>query len=127
MSAEPVVVKFSELEQEELRPGVTRSAIGNDNVLLVMAVCQPGMQLKPHSHDFEQLALILGGKGIFHVGGVPYDVENGTALLIPAGVEHYLEPTGDEPVINLDVFAPSREDYLHLLDWMPNRQAAVDG
>ena len=35
---------------------------------------------------------------------------------IPAGVEHYIEPTGSEPVMNLDIFAPAREDYLHLLE-----------
>ncbi len=34
---------------------------------------------------------------------------------IPAGVEHYSEPTGDEPVMNLDVFAPARADYMHLV------------
>jgi hypothetical protein len=35
---------------------------------------------------------------------------------IPAGVEHYIEPTGSEPVMNLDVFAPARADYMHLLE-----------
>jgi mannose-6-phosphate isomerase-like protein (cupin superfamily) len=35
---------------------------------------------------------------------------------IPAGVEHYIEPTGSEPVMNLDVFAPARDDYMHLLE-----------
>lgn len=31
---------------------------------------------------------------------------------------HYIEPTGDGPVRNLDVFAPARTDYRHLLAWM---------
>jgi quercetin dioxygenase-like cupin family protein len=121
-AAEAVVVRWEDIADEELRPGVRRRAIGNRDVLLVMNECQPDMQLRPHSHEFEQLALILGGRGIFHIGGVPHEVGAGSALLIPAGVEHYLEPTGDEPVLNLDVFAPAREDYLHLLDWMrPSR------
>jgi mannose-6-phosphate isomerase-like protein (cupin superfamily) len=42
----------------------------------------------------------------------------GSIVFVPAGVEHYIEPLGDEVVKNLDVFAPAREDYLHLLDWM---------
>jgi mannose-6-phosphate isomerase-like protein (cupin superfamily) len=37
-------------------------------------------------------------------------------MRIPAGVEHYIEPTGEEPVMNLDVFAPARPDYMHLLE-----------
>jgi len=39
-------------------------------------------------------------------------------MLIPAGVEHYIEPIGDETVENIDLFAPARDDYAHLLDWM---------
>jgi hypothetical protein len=39
-------------------------------------------------------------------------------LLIPAGIEHWIQPTGDTPVENLDVFAPARADYSHLLEWM---------
>ena len=47
-----------------------------------------------------------------------YDVGPGSILLIPAGVEHYIEPLGEEVVQNIDVLAPAREDYLHLLEWM---------
>jgi mannose-6-phosphate isomerase-like protein (cupin superfamily) len=39
-------------------------------------------------------------------------------MLIPKGVEHYIEPTGTETVENIDVFVPAREDYLHLLEWL---------
>jgi hypothetical protein len=30
---------------------------------------------------------------------------------------HYAEPVGDEIVLNLDVFAPLRDDYRHLVDY----------
>jgi mannose-6-phosphate isomerase-like protein (cupin superfamily) len=42
----------------------------------------------------------------------------GSIVLIPAGVEHFIEPVGDEVVRNLDVFAPARGDLIHLLEWM---------
>jgi len=32
-------------------------------------------------------------------------------------VVHYAEPIGDEPALNLDVFAPIRDDYLHLVEY----------
>jgi len=38
--------------------------------------------------------------------------------LIPASVEHYIEPLGSEVVENIGVFAPTRDDCLHLLRWM---------
>jgi quercetin dioxygenase-like cupin family protein len=104
-----------------VRPGVRRRAIGTRDVLLVMNECQPGMQVRPHSHDFDQLALIVSGEAIYHVGEDHNKVGPGSVMLVPAGVEHYIEPTGSEPVLNLDVFAPAREDYLHLLDWMTER------
>jgi hypothetical protein len=45
-------------------------------------------------------------------------------MLISSGVEHYIEPIGDETVENIDVFAPARSDYLHLLEWMSRRSPA---
>jgi hypothetical protein len=48
----------------------------------------------------------------------------GSIMLIPAGVEHYIEPIVDETVENIDVFAPARSDYLHLLEWMRSRSNA---
>jgi hypothetical protein len=36
-------------------------------------------------------------------------------LRIPPGVVHYAEPIGDEVALNLDVFAPLRDDYRHLV------------
>ena len=114
-------VRWEEIPDEQVRPGVTRRAIGTSDVLLVMNECRPGMELSPHSHDFDQLAAIISGEAIYHVGDDHNEVGPGSVMLIPAGVEHYIEPTGSEPVLNLDVFAPARADYLHLLEWMTER------
>jgi quercetin dioxygenase-like cupin family protein len=114
-------VRWEEIPEEDVRPGVSRRAIGTSDVLLVMNECQPGMDLRPHSHDFDQLALIISGDAIYHVGDDHNEVGPGSVMLVPAGIEHYIEPTGSEPVLNLDVFAPARQDYLHLLDWMPEQ------
>ncbi len=109
-------VRWEEIPDEQVRPGVTRRAIGTGDVLLVMNECRPGMDLRPHSHDFDQLALIVSGRAIYHVGDDHNHVGPGSVVLVPAGAEHYIEPTGEEPVLNLDVFAPPREDYLALVD-----------
>jgi quercetin dioxygenase-like cupin family protein len=111
-------VRWDEIPDEEVRPGVRRRGFGTEDVLLVMNECEPGMDLRPHSHEFDQLALIVKGTARYHVGDVANEVGPGSVLLVPAGVEHYIEPTGTETVENIDVFAPARTDYLHLLDWM---------
>jgi quercetin dioxygenase-like cupin family protein len=81
------------------------------------------MEPRPHRHDdFDQIATILSGRAVYHVGPDAHDVQAGSLLLIPAGVEHWIEAVGDEPVENLDVFAPARPDYQHLTTWMhPSR------
>jgi mannose-6-phosphate isomerase-like protein (cupin superfamily) len=117
-------VSWDEIPSEEVRPGVRRRGFGTDDVLLVMNECRPGMELRPHAHEFDQIALIVSGTAIYHVGDDHDEVGPGSVLLVPAGVEHYIEPTGSEPVMNLDVFAPARADYRHLLAWMRERGLA---
>jgi quercetin dioxygenase-like cupin family protein len=109
-------VKWDEIPDEAVRPGVRRRGFGTPDVMLVMNECQPGMDVRPHSHDFDQIAMIVSGTAVYQVGDVRNEVGPGSIMHIPAGVEHYIEPTGEEPVLNLDVFAPAREDYMHLLE-----------
>jgi quercetin dioxygenase-like cupin family protein len=111
-------VRWEEIPDEPVRPGVRRRAFGTEDVLLVLNECEPGMDVRPHSHDFDQIAMITKGRAVYHVGDEPNEVGPGSVMLIPAGVEHYIEPVGDEVVENIDVFAPARRDYLHLIEWM---------
>jgi quercetin dioxygenase-like cupin family protein len=103
---------------------VRRRAFGTREVMLVLNHCEPGMEVRPHSHDFDQIAMITKGRAVYHVGDEPNDVGPGSVMLIPAGVEHYIEPLGEETVENIDVFAPARSDYLHLLEWMSSHSPA---
>jgi quercetin dioxygenase-like cupin family protein len=112
------VSNWDRIPDEEARPGIRRKGFGSDDCLLVYNECTPGMELKPHSHDFDQIGMITAGRALFHLGDEAVEVGPGSVLLIPAGVEHYIEPLGEEVVHNIDVFTPLREDYRHLLDWM---------
>lgn len=119
-------VDWDSIPSEVVRPGVTRRAFGSRDVLLVMNDCEPGMELKPHSHPFDQIALIVSGRAIYHVGEVGNEMSAGSVVFVPAGVEHYIEPLGDEVVKNLDVFAPARKDYMHLLEWMQGADVSTE-
>ncbi len=114
-------VRWEEIPDEPVRPGIRRRGFGTKDVLLVLNHCEPGMDLRPHSHEFDQIAMITKGRAIYHNGEEANEVGPGSLMLIPAGVEHYIEPLGDEVVENIDVFAPAREDYMHLVDWMRER------
>jgi quercetin dioxygenase-like cupin family protein len=85
--------------------------------MMVMNTLEPGMEINPHSHPFEQAVYIVQGKVRFHIGGEVFEGGPGSVIRIPPNIEHYAEPFGDEPVLNLDIFAPLREDYMHLVDY----------
>jgi quercetin dioxygenase-like cupin family protein len=119
-------VDWEAIPYEDVRPGVRRRAIGTSHVLLVMNECKPGMELRPHSHDFDQVVLIVAGRAIYHVDAEANEMGPGSVMVVPAGAVHYIEPLGEETVLNLDVFAPPRSDYAHLVEWMKNSTTAAD-
>ena len=75
-------VRWDEIPDEEVRPGVRRRGFGTEDVLLVLNECEPGMDLRPHSHDFDQLAMIVSGTARYHVGDVANEVGPGSVLLV---------------------------------------------
>lgn len=108
------VYRWTDLPREEVRAGVSRTAFRGENALMVMNWLEPGMEKKPHSHPFEQLAYILSGRVRFEIGDEVVEVGAGEVVRIPPDVVHCGEALGNETAVNLDVFAPPRADYLHL-------------
>ena len=123
-AARSLVTNFADLEVEHVRDGVSRCAIGTRDVIMVMNYIEPDMQPAPHTHDdFAQLAFIVSGHAVYTVSGIGHEVGPGSVLVIPAGEEHWIQPVGHEQVQNIDVFAPPRADYSHLLTWMTQIQS----
>ena len=114
---------WASIPSEVVRPGVSRQGFQWKGMMMVMNECHPGMKLNPHSHTFEQLAYIVSGRAIYHIGEVGHEVGPGSILVIPAGAVHYIEPLGTEPVMNLDFFSPAREDYMHLVKYQEEAAA----
>ena len=108
---------WTELERETVRPGVSRAGFRGDDVLLVMNWLQPGMEARPHSHPCEQVVYVVKGRMRFCIGDEEIELGAGGLVRIPPDVVHYGEPIGDEEVLNLDVFAPIRDDYRHLVTY----------
>lgn len=113
---------FDGLPRETIAGGaIARSAVRGDSALTVFNWIEPELdEQPPHDHPFDQLALILQGTAEFDVGGQTYRVAAGELLYIPAGVPHTLRVLGSQRVLNVDLFAPARQDYLHLTDHQPD-------
>ena len=66
-------------------------------------------QRHPHSHqDFEEAIFVLNGRGKVWVEGETVDVEEGDAILVPAGVVHMILNATEE-ALRLACFFPVHE------------------
>ncbi len=117
MHPEKLLHNWNDLDREIVRKGVERVGFRGNDSLCVMNWLSPGMDVNPHSHPFEQLVLIVQGRVRFHIGDEYVEGGPGSMIRIPPHAMHYAEPIGDEVVLNLDVFAPLREDYRHLVEY----------
>jgi quercetin dioxygenase-like cupin family protein len=112
----PFHARIADMPRESIAGGVlTRTAVRTDGAIATFNWIQPGHpEVRPHSHPYDQLALILEGTLELDLDGDRFTVAAGELLYIPAGVPHAGRVAGDQPVLNIDVFAPIRHDYLHL-------------
>ena len=64
-----------------------------------------------HSHEHEQLGIVLAGEITMTIAGVDHVLGPDGAYQIPGGIEHSGRAGGSRV---LDVFQPVREDYRRL-------------
>lgn len=84
---------------------------GDGATLQIMEFCN-GHPIHPHSHEYEQIAMILQGEADFYCDGVKYRMTAGSYLVIPPNAEHYIHVHDSSvPVMNFDVFIPRRDEY----------------
>jgi mannose-6-phosphate isomerase-like protein (cupin superfamily) len=57
------------------------------------------------------------GRLNYHVGDEVFEMTPGSMIRVPPHTIHYAEPVGAEVALNLDVFAPIRDDYAHLVKY----------
>ena len=59
-----------------------------------------------HSHPYDEVVLVLDGDGVAHAGGSDRALARGTSVLLPRGLPHCLENTGQRTLVVLGVFHP---------------------
>ncbi len=102
--------RWDEVELEHLNPLLTRQFVTGEQAMLARIVLRKGCVVPEHAHPNEQISLILRGRLRFVLAGEERVVEAGGMLVIPGGVAHSAEALED--TVNLDVFAPPRQDWI---------------
>ena len=104
-------VDWGSIEWLPTRRGMERKTFAGEGATLAMFRIQPGHEILPHEHLYEQIVYMISGTADFHVGDDVHRLTAGCLLAIPPHAVHYIEVQGDEEVIELDVFTPKRPEY----------------
>jgi len=90
----------------------TRFLVG-ERIMLSFIEQPPGARFPIHSHEAEQVLIILEGTEEHIVDGQNIHMESGDVCIHPPKVEHGGHtPTGFK---GIDIFVPPREDYIELI------------
>lgn len=98
-----------------MRPGAIRQAIAGERLSAVRVVTAGDAsfdQSALHSHDNEQLLIMVSGSLELEVDGQRYWVEAGDLAYFPAGSIHGAVGVGEEGATYFEIFSPPRYDQL---------------
>ena len=120
-AAAPTAAKkysWSTVPLEQLNPALSRRMVTGKEVMVAHVYLKTGAIVPKHHHVNEQVTYILEGSLQFWLGDKvdsQYDADSvvvakGEVLVIPSNVPH--RAVALEDTLDLDVFAPPREDWL---------------
>lgn len=105
--------RWDDLPKEALKPDLARRLISGDRIMLAHVYLEKGCVVPKHAHENEQLTYILEGTLRFWLGedeSEVVDVAAGEVLHLPSHLPHKAEAL--EATLDVDVFAPPRQDWL---------------
>jgi quercetin dioxygenase-like cupin family protein len=92
-------------------PGAQMWAVGLDKSMLTYFELDPNTIFPEHSHDAEQITLVLEGELTFLYQGNTITLSPGEVIAIPSNVRHSVT-TGNQKCLAVDAWSPVRIEYL---------------
>jgi len=114
------------LDAQRIWEGVTGRVVEGERVTLAVIELDPDSHVPEHSHENEQLGVLVSGLLEFRIGGETRRLGPGGTWSIPANVPHEVQ-AGPEGAVAVEVFAPARADWaaLERLEARPRWPAAA--
>jgi len=94
----------------EAAPGIERSAVWLERVMLTFFRFEPGSIVPEHAHENEQITWVTEGEMEFTLGAQTRRLGPGDGVCIPAGVRHSARIL-DRATRAVDAWGPPREEY----------------
>lgn len=106
----PAFYEISHLPRFDPIPGITMSVMAGGRVMANWVRIESGVSVPTHSHEHEQVGLVLEGEIAMTIGDETRTLRPGHAYTIPGNFPH-AATAGPSGCLVLDVFSPPREDY----------------
>jgi mannose-6-phosphate isomerase-like protein (cupin superfamily) len=98
---------------------------------LVLMSLKPGEDIGAETHGLDQFIRVESGRGLARLNGAEYPLEDGTAVVIPAGIEHNILNSGHESLKLYTIYSPPehKDGTVHATkqDGLNDREDHFDG
>ncbi len=91
-------------------PGAEMWAVSLHHTMLTYFEVQPNCRFESHSHESEQITMVLSGELFFEVRGVVHPIQSGEVIAIPSSLPHAVW-TEALPVTAIDAWSPVMRKY----------------
>ena len=105
---------WDRMKAEEITDLYRRKVAIGESITVARVEVKEGAITLAHSHENEEMILVLSGSWRFHLPSGDVTVMTNQLLRIPQGVEHSSEALED--TVALDICAPARADWLNGAD-----------
>ncbi len=109
MDNQAKIIPAENLVNQKLLKGALVNFVHSKSMTLAEWRFEAGTPLPEHSHPHEQITKLIAGKFELTIGGETYQLEAGSAAIIPPHAIHSAKAMTSCHVI--DVFHPTREEY----------------
>ncbi len=103
--------KIAELPHKEVLQGITLKSVHLQNLMVTFVTLEPGAVLPEHSHEHEQISVVISGTLRFSLEGEERIISAGHVVCVPANALHGAEVI-EGPCIVYDSWNPVRADYI---------------
>ena len=100
----------SAIPPQQVWERIVARAVHGERLTLAVVELDPGAVVAEHSHESEQLGIVLRGSIRFRVGDEERELDPGGTWSIPPHVPHSAVAGADGATV-VDVFAPGRADW----------------
>jgi quercetin dioxygenase-like cupin family protein len=113
MSSPGPFADLDDLSALRIWDGLVGRVVEGERMALVVIELDPDCVVPEHSHENEQLGVLVAGSLEFRVGDETRLLRPGATWRIPANVPHGVQ-TGPDGAVAVEVFAPVRSDWAAL-------------